>query len=503
MNKPSSDEYFNDLFINTNDLIHFANIDGEIEIINPSWMNTLGYNEPEIIGRSIYDFIVMDDRAIYEKKRSEAISMRSTDDFQVQLQRKDGKVLLLEGNIRPFYLGEQLVHTRGVFRDVTFKITQAKVREEQLSRLTQFFQNAPDAVVVIDEAQLIVEWNIKSERIFGFSREEALHQPLSELIIPLPFREAHKKGMLHFLKTGEGPVLNTTIEVSAINKDGEEFPISLSISNVKIDKRWFFIAFMENISDKIKKQEEYVRQQIELNEVKEDDKRKRDFLNIASHELKTPLTAIKAFAQLGLRGIEKDGKEKTTEYLKKINETSDKLKALILSLLDISRIQSGKFEVNKITVRYSDYLLTIVETSRIIFPTHRIVLTSTENPKVELDPIRVEQAVMNLINNAVKYSPESDLIEIATRVDNQMIVTDIKDYGIGISRSNQSKVFDKFFQLDEVSKTATSGLGIGLFISSEIIKQHNGLMWVQSNDPDGSVFSFSLPIVSGDFNQGT
>ncbi|MEJ7693850.1 PAS domain S-box protein [Daejeonella sp.] len=495
MKNPSTDKYFYDVFVNTNDLIHFANKEGMLEIVNPSWQKTLGYSEDEIIGTSIYDFIDEQDHANYRKRRSDAITEGISDDFQVKVRRKDGKSLLLEGNIRPFYSSNKLVHTRGVFRDVTFKITQIRKREEQLSRLTQFFQKAPDAVVVIDEDQLVVEWNTKSEAVFGFSREEAIKHPLSELIIPLRYREAHRKGMTHFLKTGEGPVLNTTIEVDAINKGNKEFPISLSISNVKIGKQWFFIAFMEDITDKIEKQKEFVRQQIELNDVREGDQRSRDFLNIASHELKTPLTAIKAFAQLALRGVEKDSKEMTTQFLKQINETSDKLNALILSLLDISRIQSGKFEVDKMIVSYNGYLQSIIESSRIIYPNHTILFTSSEKSEVELDPIRLEQAVMNLINNAVKYSPGSDLIEITTRRDNNMVVTDIKDYGIGIPKSNHSKVFEKFFQLEELPKRNNSGLGIGLFITSEIISQHNGLIWVQNNDPRGSTFSFSLPVI--------
>lgn len=199
MDNPSNDKYFYDLFANTNDLIHFANVEGMIEIINPSWMKTLGYVEEEIIGRSLYDFIAEEDQEMYRTRRSQAISSRLTDDFHVRVKRKDGEILLLEGNIRPFHSGNQLVHTRGVFKDVTFKINQAKKREEQLSRLNKFFQNAPDAVVVIDERQRVIEWNLKAERIFGFSRAEALSQPLSELIIPLPYREAHKRGMRHFL----------------------------------------------------------------------------------------------------------------------------------------------------------------------------------------------------------------------------------------------------------------------------------------------------------------
>ena len=126
----------------------------------------------------------------------------------------------------------------------------------------------PDAVIVIDEYQKILEWNPKAEAIFGFTADEVIGSPLSETIIPHKYREAHKKGMAHFLQSGEGPVLNKTIDITALHKKGHEFYINLSISNVKMDGQWLFIAFLSDITERKKTEETLIYQEAELLQAK-------------------------------------------------------------------------------------------------------------------------------------------------------------------------------------------------------------------------------------------
>ena len=360
MNTPSSNPYFEDLFLNTSDLIHFANLDGIIEIVNPAWLSNLGYTIEETIGSSIYDYVWPDELENYISYRKQCINHSPLNDIQITFKKKDGQPIILEGHLRAYYSKNDLLHTRGVFRDITLKRKKEIENEEQFLRISNFLKNAPDAVVVINEKQLIVEWNLKAEILFGYSKDDALNQPLSELIIPLPYREMHKRGVEHFLNTGEGPILNRTIEVVAINRNNQEFPISLNISNIKIDNQWFFIAFMEDITERRKQQEELIQQQIELKAVKLEDERNKEFLNIASHELKTPLTSIKAYSQLALRGLGKHPFEQTSKYLNKIDETSNKLTKLVMDLLDISKINAGKLKIRKEPVKYAPYLEEVV-----------------------------------------------------------------------------------------------------------------------------------------------
>lgn len=155
-------------------------------------------------------------------------------------------------------------------------------------RIERFFEYAPSAVVVANQQQLVTEWNKKAVDVFGFTKEEAMGHSLDELIIPPQYRKAHRRGMQHFLKTGEGPVLNTTIEISAVHKDGSEFPISLSISNIQVDDEWMFIAFIADISERKQHQEQLKAQHEAL----------REIANIQSHEIRGPVASI-----MGLVGL--------------------------------------------------------------------------------------------------------------------------------------------------------------------------------------------------------
>ncbi len=211
MDFTTEDLYFNDLFENTSDLIHYVTLDGEIERVNPAWLTTFGYTFEEVAGRSIYDFVIREEVSAFKAFREACINNHIQEEVQVSLIKKDGSPVILEGHLRPFFVGGTFRHTRGVFRNITTKKEKENVQREELSKVTQFLTNAPDAVVIIDKSQSVIEWNLKATEIFGYTKNEALHAPLSELIIPVQYRQAHHAGMSHFLKTGHGPVLNRTI----------------------------------------------------------------------------------------------------------------------------------------------------------------------------------------------------------------------------------------------------------------------------------------------------
>ncbi|WP_207425093.1 PAS domain-containing sensor histidine kinase [Pedobacter sp. SYSU D00535] len=490
----SANSYFKDLFNNTSDLIHFVDADGIVEMVNPAWLSKLGYTSEEVKGRSIYDFISDEDKPLYLYYRNACIAQKNQENIGVTFISSNGNSIVLEGHLRPFFSEGKLLHTRGVFRDITLKREQEKIQKDQLYKTTQFLQNAPDAVVIIDEHQRVSEWNLKATEIFGYTREEVLNQPLAQFIIPLEFREAHHRGMQHFLKTGQGPVLNKTIEVPAINKAQQEFPISLSISNVKVNNAWHFIAFMSDISEKKRREQALVQKELELERSKQEDQRNKDFLSIASHELKTPLTNLKAYLQLALKGFESGQREQAKKFLTKADNFSDKLTKLIFDLLDVSKIQAGKLMIQKQPTEISQMLQDIVRSSQLLYPSHTIFLETQPNIVANIDTGRIEQVVVNLISNAVKYSPKANRVEISCEERDSNCYLRVKDFGIGIKQTNYDKVFDKFYRIEELSKNDTQGLGIGLYVSSEIINQHGGKIWVESNEGAGTTFVVLLPL---------
>lgn len=487
------DNHFKDLFENTSDLIHFLSVKGNIELVNPAWLATLGYEKHEVTGKLIFDFIHPAYVEGYIRCRNNVIARKEICDIETAFVSKDGRTIIGEGQIGCSFDNDQVIYTRCVFKNITEKKLADKKLEESEKRLKTFFKSGPDAIIVINEFQEILEWNPKAESIFGFTAQEVLGKPLSETIIPIQYREAHKKGMAHFLKTGEGPVLNKTVEITALHKKGHEFFIHLSISNVKVDGEWLFIAFLADITERKKTEEALIHKEAELLQAKMLQEQKDEFISIASHELKTPLTTIKAYAQLALNVCTKTQyPDPLQQYLSRIDMYATRLNILMNELLDVSRIREGRLGLSKTTADMSVFLEEVIASMQHITSGHKIILQKNEPAKVEIDTLRLEQVITNLVSNAAKYSPGKEEIIVSSITKDNSIIVSVTDFGIGIPKGETEKIFDRFYRVDENAKQF-SGLGIGLYISSKIIKQHNGKIWAESKEGKGSTFYFSLP----------
>jgi two-component system sensor histidine kinase/response regulator len=227
-------------------------------------------------------------------------------------------------------------------------------------------------------------------------------------------------------------------------------------------------------------------------ELQEAMKNKDEFISIASHELKTPLTTIKAYVQLLDRSIGDD--DPTKAYVERALIQVKKLDNLIVDLLDISRIESGKLKFNKKLFNFETMLNGAIETIRQTYPEYTVVRKGQAGIRVFGDEMRIEQVIINYLTNAVKYSPENKEVHIETtlRPDNSLFVL-VRDFGIGIQKENQSDIFSKFYRVEE-SANRFQGLGIGLYICAEIVRRHDGQYGVESEPGRGSAFYFSLPL---------
>lgn len=221
--------------------------------------------------------------------------------------------------------------------------------------------------------------------------------------------------------------------------------------------------------------------------------RKDEFISIASHELKTPVTSLKAFVQILKRKSDESGEHDLMRYLTKMDEQILRLTGLIANLLDVARIQSGKmpFEMKKFDLNAC--IGDIVEVNSQITKKHRIIVKGSVNKLIYGDEDRICQVLNNLITNAVKYSPKKDTVEIHITNTPDNVLVSVRDFGIGIDKKHQKKIFERFYRVSGSVETTFPGLGIGLYISSEIIRRHGGKLYVESTKGKGSTFSFTLP----------
>ena len=217
---------------------------------------------------------------------------------------------------------------------------------------------------------------------------------------------------------------------------------------------------------------------------------KDNFINTVSHELKTPIATIKGFGQL-LNKSKVVTDERGLGYLNRMLVQADRMDQLLKDLLDVSRIESGKLTFNDVEVDFNLLIAELVNDLQLVFPSHSLMLIGNDTCKVFADPNRIVQVITNLVDNAVKYSPDGKKVFIKLFCDQEFATVSIQDFGTGIIKGNEPFVFDKFYQVNNVYKTP--GLGIGLYVCKEIIKRMNGEIWVESKFGEGSTFSFKIP----------
>ena len=232
---------------------------------------------------------------------------------------------------------------------------------------------------------------------------------------------------------------------------------------------------------------------IDIDDQKKQLERKDEFIGVASHELKTPLTSLKGYIQL--IGIQDNLPATIKSYISKANISLTKLQRLVDELLDVSKIKAGKLEFSRQTFDLTELVAQCVENSRIMYPQYIIKTKLQPDIMIMGNEERIEQVFMNLINNAVKYSPENRTIIVSTETNDTSAIVSVTDYGVGMSEQEQKLVFERFYRVNG-NNVLTTGLGMGLYIASEIIKEHQGEIRVKSKLNKGSVFSFLLPLAN-------
>jgi PAS domain S-box-containing protein len=401
----------------------------------------------------------------------------------------------------------------GTVQDISKDVVAAEALIEKEDYLNQIINNAPDGVIVINEQNIITLWNPKTEEIFGWKAEEVLGLNLSDIIIPTQYREGHREGMKRLLKTGEPRILNKTLELAALNKEGKEFPISLTVSQAVQQGDKLFISFIRDITlekhnkeDLIvkSKQLEEINQTLELKnkELENSNAELASFSYVASHDLQEPLRKIQTFAK---RILETENfSDKTQDYFNRIITAGERMQNLIVSLLDFSRTNTAEL------IFVSCDLNTIVEDSKNelnLSVIEKQVTIEYENlPTINGLHIQLSQLFTNLIDNAIKYSrPEikphiritaeriqgNEIGHPAANKQQEYHAIKIADNGIGFEKEYENKIFELFQRLHH--KDEYSGTGIGLAIVKKIVTNHNGFIIAEGKPNIGSTFTIYIP----------
>ncbi len=232
---------------------------------------------------------------------------------------------------------------------------------------------------------------------------------------------------------------------------------------------------------------------VDITEQKQDEQRKNDFIAMVSHELKTPLTSLKAYVQMLLAKAKKSEDIFTSGALEKVLVQANKMGKLIQGFLDVARLEGGKIHLNPETFKIDKLIKEVIAENNIISSSHKLTF-ECEDLTVHADKDKIEQVLNNLVSNAIKYSPKGKNIEISCKKSGENVQISVKDEGIGIKQQDINKLFERFYRIENQQTERISGFGIGLYLCFEIIQRHHGHIWVESQPGQGSTFHFTLPL---------
>jgi PAS domain S-box-containing protein len=399
-----------------------------------------------------------------------------------------------EGDLRRAY-DELELRVRERTAELSRSVGQ--IRESE-ARKDGILQAALDCIITIDHEGNIVEFNPAAERTFGYAAADVMGKEMATLLIPPHLRRAHREGMARHRATGQGAALGKRIEFPALRADGTEFPAEIAISVVRTDGPPLFTGHLRDITERKRSEEERARL---LNEAEEAVRARDAFLSIASHELKTPLTALQLQVDILSRAVGTAPAPTAREphdvakRVAQIHRHVGRVAKLIDNLLDVSRITAGRLnlEIEKVDLRavVEDVVSRSAEEARRAGCAIR--LDAKGSAVGHWDRMRVEQIASNLISNAIKYGAGKP-IEITIETEGSTARLSVRDHGIGIAPQLQSRIFERFERL--VSAREYGGLGLGLWIVRQIIDALGGTVRVSSVEGAGSTFTVELPCLS-------
>ena len=443
---------------------------------------------------------------------------------ETEVRRKDGTVVEVEfcttpwqdggGNMRGTvsFIADISAHraAEGKLAGIEQELLQMKVREKETReemhterRFRELLEAAPDAIIEVDREGRIVLLNLVTEKLFGYSRDELLGQPM-EILVPDSVRATHVNHRANYWNHPVTRPMGSGLSLYGRRKDGSSVPVEISLSPVKSEDGFRVTAIIRDIrerkqnEDQIREmQQAYTRELESRNrEVERANQLKSEFLASMSHELRTPLHTIIGFAELLAEEIEGPLNEKQKRFLDHIHTDSLHLLELINDVLDLSKIESGRLELRCETF---DVASALEETLSSIRPQGiaKLIDITADVPLVTgifADRVRFKQILFNLLSNAVKFTPERGRISVEATLRDDCLEMSVSDTGIGIPAAQHEAVFDKFYQVGATTKGVREGTGLGLAITKSLVEKHGGRIWVESEPGKGSRFTFTIAV---------
>jgi PAS domain S-box-containing protein len=453
---------------------------GKITSWNSGAQNILGYTKEEIQGKDSSIFYTTEDvtNNVPKIELKKALNNGRAENERHHV-RKDGSQFWGSGLVFPLYnnLGVHFGFTK-----IMRSLSERKKAEQELQEIREYAESivdtAKEPLVLLNEDLSIHTANKAFYTLLNEAKEElegkGIYIICNEVLNIPQLREAlfscvHKNSFFSDLE----------IELQIRNNENRVYLIEVrKLFKEEHKDELILLAFEDITNRKVLEQQ------------------KDDFISIASHELKTPITSIIAYSQILQKRAQILEDSTFMVTVKHINEQARRLTKLIRNLLDISSFQIGNFYLNKEEFDLNAFVAEMASEFRLINKSHKIILKGEISKKIYADKVRIQQVITNLINNAIKFSPQANqiIIRLSSDHDNNIAIISVEDFGIGITLQEQNNLFNRFSRSTKVKTQNISGVGLGLYISLEIAKKHGGNISFESEEGKGTVFTFTIPM---------
>jgi PAS domain S-box-containing protein len=459
----------------SDDAIVSKTLDGTIRSWNRGAEKIFGYTAKEAIGQNIR-LIIPENRQSEEDDIIARLKKgKRIDHFETVRRTKNGKLITVSISISPVKNGKgEVIGASKIARDMTRHNDSERALRESEERLR----------IALDAGRIgVYDWDITNDKITWNENVYSIHEVKKGKAI-LTF-----KNYIERIHPDDREFVKVKIEEGL--KKGE-FACEFRIVTESGKSKWVTTRAIV-FYGKDQKPQRMLGATSDITKQKELEQEKNDFLSMASHELKTPITSMKMFVDLLYKELSKSDVEKPKYLASRIKDQTNRLTELTNDLLDVSRIETGKLKLNKEKFDLTELIKDTVEGLQATTE-HKLIIENNGVKQVTADKYRIYQVLVNLITNAIKYSPPHKKILIRTEIDGEKsIVLSVKDYGIGIPIEKHAKIFERLYQVADLDQKTYPGLGLGLFITKEIVKRHNGNIWLKSSKGKGSTFFVTLP----------
>ncbi|MEI7498456.1 MAG: ATP-binding protein [Candidatus Falkowbacteria bacterium] len=392
---------------------------------------------------------------------------------QVETQTKDLRLKQQE-------LANQKAAALNILSDIAEEKDKTQLEKDKFALI---ISSIGDGVLVVDESGKILIFNHAAEQISGFVGQEIIGKPFEKFFILLDDTTGQRveiiREVLH-----DRQIRYLSNQAALIHCDGRRIPIADSAAPI-LDAHGEIAGCIMVFRDATKE--------------REIDRQKNEFVSVASHQLRTPLTSIKWYLEMLLDGDMGRLNPDQKEALTLLTESNERLIDLVNRLLNVSRIEAGKVKLDPKPSNLPEIIKTIIIEDKAMAEKYEVKMVAKieKLPIIELDPGLIREVISNLITNAIKYTPANGKVTVRAKIENDQVLVSVADSGIGIPQADQVKIFRKFYRATNAVAKETEGTGMGLCVAKSIVELSGGKIWFESIENQGTTFYFTLPVKRG------